>query len=139
MPFDDEDEPAGPVYRMHHLDAMDPTDFEKACAATLARDGFTNFQHSGRSGGLGADVIAYDDHNRKVVVQCKHYRRPVGTRDIQMFNGTARPEHSADVPVMIGLNGFTAGVREFAARHDLALVGRRTLKRWAHGASSTSR
>ncbi|MFI9325069.1 restriction endonuclease [Kitasatospora aureofaciens] len=125
--------PDGPTYRMRHLEAMHPTDFEKACAAMLARDGFTGVEHSGRAGDLGADVVAWDHLGRKVVVQCKRYARPVGSRDVQTFNGTARPEHGADVPVMVGLNGFTADARAFAARHDLILVGRKVLKRWAHG------
>ncbi|MEU9074439.1 restriction endonuclease [Kitasatospora sp. NPDC048538] len=119
---------------MRHLDAMHPTDFEKACAALLVRDGFTHVQHSGRRGDLGADVIAYDHLGRKVVVQCKHYAKPVGSRDVQTFNGTARPVHHADVPVMVGLNGFTADARALGDHQDLELVGRRTLKRWAHGA-----
>ncbi|MEV7930569.1 restriction endonuclease [Kitasatospora sp. NPDC088779] len=133
--FDEEEweEPGAPTYRMRHLDEMHPTDFEKACAAMLARDGFAQVEHSGRTGDLGADVIAWDHQGRKVVVQVKHYARPVGSRDVQTFNGTARPEHGADVPVMVGLNGFTADARAFAARHDLVLVGRKVLKRWAHG------
>ncbi|MCX5215744.1 restriction endonuclease [Kitasatospora sp. NBC_00240] len=96
--------------------------------------GFTRVEHSGRRGDLGADVIAYDHLGRKVVVQCKHYAKPVGSPDVQMFNGTARPVHHAEVPVMVGLNGFTAHARALGDHQDLALVGRRTLKRWAHGA-----
>ncbi|MFE5588552.1 restriction endonuclease, partial [Kitasatospora sp. NPDC056531] len=130
--FDDE-EPAPLTYGMQHLDAMDATEFERACADLLVRDGFTQVQHSGRSGDLGADVIARDHLGRKVVVQCKHYSRPVGSRDVQTFNGTARPEHHAGVPVMIGLNGFTRDAEAFAARHDLVLVNRQTLTLWAHG------
>ncbi|MER7847406.1 restriction endonuclease [Kitasatospora sp. NPDC096077] len=135
VPYADEgyedEEPATLTYPIHHLDVMHPTDFEKACAALLVRDGFTRVQHSGRSGDLGADVTAWDHHGRKVVLQCKHYNKPVGSRDVQTFNGTARPEHGADVPVMIGLNGFTRDAAAFAARHDLILVDRRTLTSWA--------
>ncbi|MEU4303650.1 restriction endonuclease [Kitasatospora aureofaciens] len=130
--FDDE-APAVQTYGTHHLDTMEATEFERACAALLVRDGFTGVQHSGRAGDLGADVIAWDHLGRKVVVQCKHYARPVGSRDVQTFNGTARPEHHADVPVMIGLNGFTRDARAFAARHDLILVNRQILHDWAQG------
>ncbi|MFJ4679090.1 restriction endonuclease [Kitasatospora sp. NPDC088783] len=130
---EDEEELFGPVYRMRHLDVMHPTEFEKACAALLARDGFTRVVHSGGSRDLGADVVAYDTDGRKVVVQCKHYARPVGSRDVQMFNGTARPVHHADVPVMVGLNGFTADAQALGDHQDLALMGRQALKRWAHG------
>ncbi|CAM5709979.1 restriction endonuclease [Streptomyces viridifaciens] len=129
----DDEAPAILTYGIHHLDAMEATEFERACAALLARDGFTLVQHSGRAGDLGADVIAWDHLGRKVVVQCKHYGKPVGSRDVQTFNGTARPEHHADVPVMIGLNGFTRDARDFAARHNLTLVNRQILRDWAQG------
>ncbi|WP_316527943.1 restriction endonuclease [Kitasatospora brasiliensis] len=130
--FEDE-EPAALTYPIHHLAVMHPTDFEKACAALLVRDGFTSVRHSGRSGDLGADVIVWDHLGRKVVVQCKHYNKPVGSRDVQTFNGTARPEHDSDVPVMIGLNGFTRDAAAFGTRQNLILVNRSILTSWAHG------
>lgn len=129
----EDEEPAALTYSIHHLDVMDPSDFEKTCAALLVRDGFLQVRHSGRSGDLGADVTASDHLGRKIVLQCKHYRRPVGPRDVQTFNSTARPEHGADVPVLVGLNGFTRDAAAFAARHDLILIDRYTLTRWAHG------
>jgi restriction system protein len=52
---------------------------------------------------------------------------------VQKFNGTARPHHGADIPITIGLNGFTQSKIDFAARYDLILMGRPELKRWAHG------
>ncbi|MGW2541001.1 restriction endonuclease [Kitasatospora sp. NPDC001574] len=77
------------------------------------------------------------------------HARPVGSRDVRTFNGTARPEHHADAPVMIGLNDFTRDARAFAARHDLVLdldlvlvldldldldlVNRQILHDWAQG------
>ncbi|WP_413815879.1 restriction endonuclease [Kitasatospora purpeofusca] len=89
------------------------------CSPATASPGSST--RAGRTGDLGADVIAGDHLGRKVVVQCKHYGKPAGSRDIQTFNDTARPEHHTDVPVMIGLNGFTRDARAFAARHDLVL------------------
>ncbi|WP_318036758.1 restriction endonuclease [Streptomyces chengmaiensis] len=58
---------------------------------------------------------------------------PVGSGALQKFNGTARPEHGADVAVIVALNGFTKPATEFAERHDIVLIGRPELKRWAHG------
>ncbi|MGW3182031.1 restriction endonuclease [Kitasatospora sp. NPDC001119] len=52
----DNETPAILTYGVHHLDAMEATEFERACAALLARDGFTRVQHSGRAGDLGADA-----------------------------------------------------------------------------------
>ncbi|MFD5618471.1 restriction endonuclease [Streptomyces yangpuensis] len=68
-----------------------------------------------------------------MILQCKHYQKPVGSGDMQKFNGTARLHHEADVPIMIGLNGFTQPAADFAAYHEPILVGRSELKRWGHG------
>ncbi|MFE5325501.1 restriction endonuclease [Embleya sp. NPDC056575] len=60
--------------------------------------------------------------------------KPVSAGHVHAFNGTAGPEHGADVAIMVGLNGFTAPAAEFAADHGIHLVGRAELGDWAHGA-----
>lgn len=87
----------------------------------------------GGSGDLGADVLAWDPDDHKVVVQCKQYSAPVGSGALQKFNGTAVPEHHADIAVIVALNGFTRPAVDFAQRHGIVLIGRPELKRWAHG------
>ncbi|MEU5599557.1 restriction endonuclease [Streptomyces sp. NPDC020298] len=57
----------------------------------------------------------------------------VGSEAVQRFNGTAVPEHHAQVAVIVALNGFTRPATNFARRHGFVLVGRPELKRWAHG------
>ncbi|MFD9303757.1 restriction endonuclease [Streptomyces sp. NPDC060048] len=121
------------TFRMKQLAAMSSTGFEQACADLLVRDGFRGTRRVGGAGDLGVDVTARDHEDRLLIVQCKQYQSPVGSGHVQMFNGTARPHHGADVPIMIGLNGFTQPAIAFAAHHDLILMGRPELKRWAHG------
>ncbi|MER7735413.1 hypothetical protein ABTX80_31435 [Streptomyces erythrochromogenes] len=38
---------------------------------------------------------------------------------MQKFNGTARPHHGADLPIMIALSGFTQPATDFAQQHEL--------------------
>ncbi|WP_309243794.1 restriction endonuclease [Streptomyces sp. CAI-85] len=45
----------------------------------------------GGAGDLGADVVAWDDESRKLVLQCKHCARPVGSKEVQTFNGWRAP------------------------------------------------
>ncbi|WDV57063.1 restriction endonuclease [Streptomyces coeruleorubidus] len=54
--------------------------------------------------------------------------RPVGSKEVQTFNGTARPEHGADLALIIGLNGSTQPAIDFAQRHNLTLIA---ASRWA--------
>ncbi|WP_437009953.1 restriction endonuclease [Streptomyces sp. enrichment culture] len=63
----------------------------------------------------------------------KQYSGAVGSEAVQRYNGTAVPEHHAKAAVIVALNGFTRAATDFAQRHEIALVGRAELKRWAHG------
>jgi restriction system protein len=109
-------EPAASYVRRsmeHSLEAFQaatPGRFEEMCRELLDRDGFRNTVRVGGAGDLGADVIADDHVGRRVVLQCKRYASPVSSEAVQRFNGTARPVHSAAVPVMVALNGFRACV-----------------------------
>jgi hypothetical protein len=50
---------------------------------------------------------------------------------VHAFNGIARPEYRADVAVFVTNRGFSRVVRDFAARHDIRLVGWDALCAWA--------
>ncbi|WP_053672720.1 restriction endonuclease [Streptomyces sp. H036] len=126
-------DPDALTFKMKQLAAMSATGFEQACADLLARDGFLSPRRVGGAGDLGVDVSARDHDDRLLILQCKQYKAPVGSGHVQKFNGTARLHHGADLPIMIGLNGFTEPAIGFAAHHDLILMGRPELKRWAHG------
>ncbi|MFG2794031.1 restriction endonuclease [Streptomyces sp. NPDC048419] len=125
-------------YALHQLDALHHSEFEHAVQALLRRDGCRNAVRVGGSGDLGADVTATDPYGRRWVIQCKHRRHgdaghPVGTRDLQILNGTARPVHQADIAVLITNGRITTPARTFAAQQRLHLVDRRLLAAWAAG------
>ncbi|MEU2263861.1 restriction endonuclease [Streptomyces sp. NPDC059169] len=129
----EQEAPCEPTFRMWQLETMTPTEFEEACAELLIRDGFTEVQRVGGAGDLGADVRARDSDGDLVIIQCKRYRARVVSGHVQQFNGTARPHHGADVAIMIGLAGFTDPAAAFADQHRITLLGRREIKKWAHG------
>jgi restriction system protein len=120
--------------------AMDDRRFEEFIAELCRRDGCTDVQRVGGAGDLGADVTGILPDGRRLVVQCKRYakHRTVGSRDIQTFNGTARAEHGADVPLFVASCVFTAPARDFAARHHLCLIDVNLLGFWNSGTSLTS-
>ncbi|MFG2978390.1 restriction endonuclease [Streptomyces sp. NPDC048331] len=92
----------------------------------------------GGANDLGAHVVGHLPHGRKLVVQCKRYAkyRTVGSPDLQKFNGTARSEHGADVPLFVASCKFTEQARSFAARHGLVLVDVALLGFWNTGRRS---
>ncbi|KQX77096.1 restriction endonuclease [Streptomyces sp. Root1310] len=119
---------------------MDDRQFEEFVAHLCRRDGCTDVKRVGGAGDLGADVMGLLPDGRWFVIQCKRYakHRTVGSRDIQTFNGTARLEHGADVPVFVASCVFTKPARAFAARHGLCLIDINLLGFWNSGTPLTS-
>ncbi|MCF3105350.1 restriction endonuclease [Streptomyces roseoverticillatus] len=116
------------------FDAMTPLEFEQATAHLAKRDGYELLQHHGKANDRGADVIATTPDTRRIVFQCKHRQpggRPVGSEDLQKFNGTARPEHHGDLAVLVTNSSFTKPARDFAAKHNIHLLHGEHLRRWA--------
>ncbi|MEU8764603.1 restriction endonuclease [Streptomyces sp. NPDC048659] len=115
------------------IHCMTPSGFEQTVAAFARRDGYQVLRDGGGARDLGADVIAVTPDGQRIVVQCKHRqggRGKVGSPDIQTLNGTARPEHNADLVVAVTNGTFTKPAAEFARNHDIHLLDAAHLKRW---------
>ncbi|MFJ4320644.1 restriction endonuclease [Streptomyces lavendulae] len=128
------------VRSMEAVWSMDPLKFEEYVADLCRRDGCTDVSRVGATNDLGADVMGQLPDGRKIVVQCKRYakHRTVGSPDLQKFNGTARSEHGADVPLFVASCKFTKQARAFAARHDLFLIDVDLLGFWNSGTALTT-
>ncbi|MFG2986958.1 restriction endonuclease [Streptomyces sp. NPDC048258] len=116
------------------IHAMTPAAFEQAVAALARRDGFRIVREGGGARDLGADVIAVTPDSLRIVFQCKHRQaglKKVGSPEIQTLNGTARPEHRADIVVAVTNGTFTKPAADFAHDHDIHLVDQARLNRWA--------
>ncbi|MFJ6699544.1 restriction endonuclease [Streptomyces sp. NPDC091272] len=126
-------------YAMPQLDALHHSRFEDAVRDLMHRDGCRDAVRVGGGGDQGADVKATDPYGRLWVIQCKHRRHgaagaAVGTPDLQVLNGTARPVHHADVAVIVTNGRVTAPAVTFAQQQRLHVVDRHTLAVWACGA-----
>lgn len=125
-------------YTPAQLDALSPSGFEAACAALLARDGFTA-RVVGGAGDRSADVIGRDTAGLTVVLQCKHTTvgSRVGSPVLYGLNGTLREIHRADLGVVVTNGGFTRDAPTVAAQlARIRLVDRAALQRWATGGES---
>ncbi|MDQ0710775.1 restriction system protein [Streptomyces luteogriseus] len=125
-------------YGLSQLDALHYAKFEEAVRDLMRRDGCQDAQRVGGGGDLGADVKATDPLGRRWVIQCKHRRNgargsAVGTPDLQVLNGTARPVHGADVAVIVTNGRVTGPAVDFAKQQRLHVVDRQTLAVWASG------
>jgi HJR/Mrr/RecB family endonuclease len=68
----------------------------------------------------GADIIARGFLFSKIVVQCKHYSRPVGVRAVQEVNA-ARIYYGASRAAVATNNTFTKHARELARKCNVEL------------------
>jgi len=122
-------------YTLRRIQEFDSKNFEILVSWLTARDGLKVIQPHGGPGDRGADVISQAPDGRRVVVQCKQTGRAakqsVTSTNVQTFNGTARPEHKADVAVMVTNGGFSEPARDFARDHAIHLIGATELERWA--------
>lgn len=113
-------------YGLAQFDALTHRDFESAVRDLMRRDGCPDAVQVGGQGDLGADEKATDPYGRLWVLQCKHRRSgdrgAVGTPDLQVLNGTARPVHRADVVVLVTNGRITQPGRDFAQQQRLHLV-----------------
>lgn len=113
-------------------DGMSGVDFERWTARLLRRSGCVDVRVVGGAGDAGADVLARTPDGSLVVVQCKRYgRNNVGTRAVQLFAGTDRLYHKADISLIVTTSGFTLDARKVAARVGIVLVDRAILAEWA--------
>ncbi|QFZ20944.1 restriction endonuclease [Saccharothrix syringae] len=113
-------------------DGMSGVEFERWTARLLSRSGCTDVRVVGGSGDAGADVLATAPGGGLVVVQCKRYgRTKVGTKAVQLFAGTDRLYHGADISLIVTTSDFTSEARKVAAGVGIVLVDRAVLAEWA--------
>ncbi|MVU75869.1 hypothetical protein GPX89_01250 [Nocardia sp. ET3-3] len=110
----------------------DGPEFESIIAELSARDGLTLLRHGGGPRDHGADLIALTPDGRRIVIQCKlRQSKPVSPDVVYQVNGTARPYHKADIPIIVTNSTFSAQAAAFAGQYDIYLIDEYALRRWA--------
>ena len=129
---------AARLYAIHATEiatyqAMGPAEFEQALGYLCTRDGCTQVQVVGRSGDLGADVIAVTPTGLRMVIQAKRYRpgNRVSGPDLQRFGGTCFTIHGAGVAAVVTTSDFTGQARAYAQRAGIRLFDEHALAGWA--------
>lgn len=83
--------------------------FERTVERLLIAKGYEGVQRVGASGDGGADVIG-TFNGRRWLFQVKRWRNAVGTSVVDETIEACR-RYQADIPAIVSLNGFEAGVR----------------------------
>lgn len=109
-----------PEFTQQFNATMSPTDYEHFCADRLKLSGW-NPTVTQASGDQGADIVATRG-GKTIVVQCKHYSKPVGNKAVQEVAAEMR-HYNGDSGVVIATNGFTKSAEQLAASNGIMLLG----------------
>lgn len=96
--------------------------YEKHCISKMRLHGYIFVRQCGKthSPDFGADVIARGFMFSKIVVQCKHYSKPVGVRAVQEVNA-ARQYYGASRAAVATNSTFTRQAKQLAKRCGVEL------------------
>lgn len=94
--------------------------YEKHVAWKMRLHGWMFVEQVGQTGDFGADVIARGFMFSRIVVQCKHYSKPVGVRAVQEVNA-ARQYYGASRAAVATNSTFTRQAKQLAKRCGVEL------------------
>ncbi|WP_051166303.1 restriction endonuclease [Amycolatopsis orientalis] len=112
---------------------MGDREFEEALAFLCARDGCAHAQPVGRTGDLGADVIAFAPDGRKIVLHAKRYvptNKVIGP-ELQKFGETCFSVHGAHVAAIVTTSTFTKQAQQYGAHLGIRLFDADALAAWS--------
>ena len=100
----------------------DGNSYEKHCVWKMRRRLWLFVRQCGKTtaSDFGADITARGFLFTKIVVQCKHYRKPVGVKAVQEVNA-ARQYYGASRAAVATNNTFTKQAKELAAKCHVSL------------------
>ena len=96
------------------------TRYEKHVARKMQLRLWMFVRRIGKSGDFGADIIARGFLFTKIVVQCKHYSKPVGVSAVQQVNA-ARQYYGASRAAVATNSTFTRQAKQLAKRCGVEL------------------
>lgn len=108
----------GRLPRMERIHAMTGREFELALRQIFERDGWW-VEMTPRSGDFGADLVLRKE-GKRIVVQAKRWKKPVGVRAIQEALG-ARDVYRADEAWVVTQSLFTHAAAEQARASRVVL------------------
>lgn len=108
---------------------LSPGEFEEMTAELYRALGYES-KKIGSVGDHGVDVLVKNKSGKKMVVQCKRWRKQVGEPIIREFYGTVQHEKAVHGTIF-ALSGFTPQAIEWATGKPLSLYdGKKFLEMW---------
>ena len=108
---------------------LPPGEFEEMTAELYRARGY-QASKTGASGDHGVDVVVKSKDGKKMIVQCKRWRKPVGESIVRDFYGAMQHEKAAHGTI-IATSGFTQQAIEWAKGKPMSLHdGNKFIEMW---------
>lgn len=108
------------------IDEMSPEQFKKYVADLMRWLGYKQVKYASARGNFGIDVLALNDQNEKIGVQCQRSSKRIGVKEVQRaIKGQAY--YKLDKTFVLTNNIFTEAAMKEARKNDVGLWNRRTL------------
>lgn len=115
--------------KLSFTSSLKPLEYEKYCAYLLQQIGW-EAKVTTASGDQGADVIA-TKNGKKLVLQCKLYKKPVGNKAVQEVIA-AQKFYYADYAAVVSNASYTISARQLASSVNIALLHHDLLQDYAN-------
>ena len=108
------------------INEMSPAGFEEYCHQIIEKNGWKVYKNNPIDGGI--DVRALKENKdgsvKTLLVQCKHWRKPIPPGAVRDFKAGADDEDvEGDKELMfISFSKFSPGAKEYALKHNIMLV-----------------
>jgi hypothetical protein len=108
------------------INEMSPAGFEEYCHQVIEKNGWKVYKNNPVDGGIDVRALKEDKHGnvKTLLVQCKHWRKPIPPGAVRDFKAGADDEEvEGDKELMfISFSKFSPGAKEYALKHNIMLV-----------------
>jgi len=98
-----------------------PSEFERAIAKLLEKMEYTNVRHVGGAGDKAIDVTCEKD-GYQYAVQCKKWKKKVGSRAMQKFCAMMKFYHEINRGIFVTTSSFTEDAKDIATKFNVELI-----------------
>ena len=108
------------------INEMSPAGFEEYCHQIIEKNGWKVYKNNPIDGGI--DVRALKENKdgsvKTLLVQCKHWRKPIPPGAVRDFKAGADDEKVEGIKelMFISFSKFSPGAKEYALKHNIMLV-----------------
>lgn len=103
------------------VEIMSPIQYEEYVAEYMRFHGYINVYTTKATNDYGADILMHSRNGKKICIQCKRYKNPVGYKAVQEVY-SAKAYYNCDEAWVCSTNGFTKNAQEGARKIGVKLL-----------------